>query len=485
MTIVAPRGALALALAGALAAQAPDAPTKKLPVPGEVFAVEGCTAFLILPPEERRVTPTPWVLYAPTLPKYPRGEEAWMFERLLDHGVAIAGVDVGDTYGAPAGRAVYTALHRHLTKERGLAASPALLARSRGGVMLYPWASAHPHNVACIAGIYPVCDLRSYPGTAKAARAYGVDEATLLRDLDQHNPIALLAPLASARVPILHLHGDADRSVPLAANSAALQQHYEALGGPIELIVKAGKGHDLWAGWFQNERLVDFVVQHAHRASTRGHVTPTDGAPPAGATQLVGPAGSVLVPEAPDKECGWRFADGVLTASPQWDSVVTPDPYQDFRMHVEFATNLAEGDNPETRGNSGVYVQQRYEVQILDSFGVAAEDYKASYCASLYRLRKPDVVACRPPGEWQSYDIAFRAARFRGEEKVEDARITVFHNGELVHDDFALPRKTGAGANEGPEPRPVRLQGHHNEVRFQNVWIQPLDLDGRAPGRRR
>ena len=79
----------------------------------------------------------------------------------------------------------------------------------------------------------------------------------------------------------------------------------------------------------------------------------------------------------------------------------------------------------------------------------------------------------------------FRAARFRGEEKVEDARITVFHNGELVHDDFALPRKTGAGAKEGPEPRPVRLQGHHNEVRFRNVWIQPLDLDGRAPGGRR
>ena len=479
MKTVAARGALALALAGALAAQTSTAPTKKLPLPGEVFAVEGCTAFLMLPEAGRHVTPMPWVLYAPTLDRYPRGEEKWMFERLLDAGVAIAGVDVGDTYGAPAGRGVYTALHRHLTKDRGLAASPALLARSRGGAMLYPWASARPHSVACVAGIYPVCDLRSYPGLKKAAAAYGVDEAALERDLDQHNPISLLEPLAAARVPILHLHGGADKKVSFTENSVALEQRYKALGGPVELIVVEGRGHDLWEGWFRNQRLVDFVVQHAHRASTRGHVDPSDGSAPEGATQLVGAEGSILVPEEAGKESGWRFADGVLTASPQWDSVVTPESYQDFRMHVEFATNASEDDNPEARGNSGVYIQQRYEVQILDSFGVAPEDYKASFCASLYRLKKPDVIACKPAGEWQRYDIVFRAARWDGAEKVEDARITLFHNGRLAHDDFALPRKTGAGQQEGPEPRPIKLQGHHNEVRFRNVWIQPLQLDGR------
>jgi pimeloyl-ACP methyl ester carboxylesterase len=475
--------ALAALLLGAAPAQA--APQKRLPLPGEAFEVAGRAAFLIQPPEALRAAPQAWVLYAPTLRRYPGKEEEWLFQQLLDAGVAIAGVDVGDTYGAPAGRAVYSALCDHLAQERGLAASPSLLARSRGGVMLYPWASAHPHRVACVAGIYPVCDLRSYPGLTKAARAYGVTEEALERDLASHNPIDLLAPLAAARVPILHLHGDADRTVPLAENSLALKTRYEALGGEVTVEVAPGRGHDMWEGWFQSQQLVDFMVARSFRADTRGHLTPTLPGAPAGTTQLVGADASRLVPEDPSKPSRWTFRDGVLTASPQWDSVVTEDAYRDFRMHVEFATNAADDDNPEARGNSGVYIQQRYEVQILDSFGVAPEDYKASYCASLYRMRKPDVVACLPAGEWQTYDIAFRAARWRREEKVENARITVFHNGALVHDDVELPRKTGAGAKEGPEPRPIRLQGHHNEVQFRNVWIQPLDLDGVPASRRR
>ena len=90
-----------------------------------------------------------------------------------------------------------------------------------------------------------------------------------------------------------------------------------------------------------------------------------------------------------------------------------------------------------------------------------------------------------PPGnfptetgqKWQNFDIAFRAARFDGEKKTENARITVYQNGALIHDDYSIPDKTGAGEKEGPEPRPIKLQGHHNPVRFRNVWIQKLSLD--------
>jgi len=203
------------------------------------------------------------------------------------------------------------------------------------------------------------------------------------------------------------------------------------------------------------------------------------GCPP-GAKQLVGKEGYDLVPES-DAKCLWTFKDGVLTASPLWDSVVTRKPYRDFRMHVEFNVNhVPNVKDPEKDGNSGIYIQQRYEIQILNSHGVSEADYKASYCGSLYRLKKPDRLANKPAGQWQCFDIAFRAARFNGAKKVENARITVYQNGALIHDDVSIPRKTGAGQQEGPDPKPIKLQGHHNPVRFRNVWIQALDLDNKA-----
>lgn len=467
-------------LARGLTAQVAPAPQERLPLPGEVFEVGGRAAFVIQPPSDRRRTPQPWVWYAPTLPGLPSNAEVWMFERFLAAGVAIAGVDVGESYGSPAGVELYDQLYDELVHGRSFAPQPVLLARSRGGLMLYAWAAAHPRQVAGAAGIYPVCDVRSYPGLERAAKAFGMTPAQLEDALGQHNPVDHrgLAALAAAGVAIHHIHGDADAVVPLDANSAALQRRYRALGGDMTVEVVPGRGHDMWRGWFESRRLVDFVLDRAPARSTSGFSAPGRLAAPAGAEQLVGPAGSVLVPEDDDGPHLWTFREGVLTASPQWDSVVTPGTYQDFRMHLEFATNAVDGGDPETRGNSGVYIQKRYEVQISDAYGVDAEDYKASYCASLYRLKKPDVLACRPPGAWQSFDIVFRAPRWDGEAKVEDARITLWHNGQLAHDDVVMTRKTGAGQPEGPAPGPVKLQGHHNEVRFRNVWIQRLELGG-------
>jgi beta-galactosidase len=235
---------------------------KDLPIAAELFAVGDRPAFLIRPavPAAGR----PWVWYAPTfLPGYPRHEERWMFERFLAAGLAIAGVDVGESYGSPAGREIYSALYRELTEQRGLSKRACLLARSRGGLMLYNWAAEHPESVACIAGIYPVGNLRSYPGLAKACGAYGLTETELAHALAAHNPIDRLAPLAKARIPIFHLHGDRDDVVPLEQNSGLLATRYQQLGGDITLEVVEGGGHDLSPGWFRNEHLVAFVIGHA------------------------------------------------------------------------------------------------------------------------------------------------------------------------------------------------------------------------------
>ena len=131
----------------------------------ENFTIAGCKAFVLEPPKAaKRSGPMPWVWYAPTLPGLPGKFENWMFERFHRAGIAIAGIDVGESYGNPKGRAAYQKLFDELTKKRGYSKKPVLLARSRGGLMLYNWAVEHPESVGGIAGIYPVCNIASYPG---------------------------------------------------------------------------------------------------------------------------------------------------------------------------------------------------------------------------------------------------------------------------------------------------------------------------------
>lgn len=238
-------------------------PKKALPFPGEVFSVAGHTAFLILPGADKRKPPIPWVWYAPTLPRLPGKQESWMFEQWLAQGIAIAGIDVGESYGSPKGTEGYSALYAELTGNRGLAAKPCLLARSRGGLMLYNWAAENPGKVSGVAGIYPVCNLVSYPGLARACAAYDLSKQGLADALARHNPVNRLKSLAEAKVPLFHLHGDADKLVPLAANSGMLKENYTTWGGPMTLEVIKGGRHDVKPHWFTSQKLVDFVSFHA------------------------------------------------------------------------------------------------------------------------------------------------------------------------------------------------------------------------------
>jgi pimeloyl-ACP methyl ester carboxylesterase len=239
-------------------------PQKQLPLPGEAFLVENRVAFVILPPESVRKKPQPWVWYAPTLNGLPSGAEQCMFERFTQAGIAIAGIDVGESYGSPEGRALFSALHAELTSSRGFSTRPVLLGRSRSGLMTLCWAAENAEKVGGFAGIYPVCNIASYPGIAKAAGTYKMPAEELTQKLPEHNPIDRLASLAAAKVPLFAIHGDEDKVVPLAANSREIHKRYQPLGGSMELVIPKGQGHNHWQGFFQCEELVQFVLRHAH-----------------------------------------------------------------------------------------------------------------------------------------------------------------------------------------------------------------------------
>lgn len=248
-------------LAFAVHAQTDSPPEKSLPLPGEVFLVEGHTAFLI--PATNTAPGKPWVWYAPTLPNLPNQAEKWMFWQFLDAGISIAGIDVGESFGSPAGRKLFSALHAELVGARGFSQKPVLLGRSRGGLMTLAWAAENVEKLAGFVGIYPVCNIASYPGVARAAGAFELEPAELQAQLAQHNPIDRLAQLAEAGIPLFAIHGDVDTVVPLEENSGLMKKRYTALGGHVELIVPNGQGHSMWPGFFHCEELVDFVKTNA------------------------------------------------------------------------------------------------------------------------------------------------------------------------------------------------------------------------------
>jgi hypothetical protein len=164
----------------------------------------------------------------------------------------------------------------------------------------------------------------------------------------------------------------------------------------------------------------------------------------------------------------WYVSDGAMEVNSTGD-IVTKDKFQDFTLHVEFMTPSMPDKKGQERGNSGVYLQDRYEVQVLDSYGLESKD---DDCGSIYKQKAPAMNACKPPGEWQTYDITFRAAKFDSAgKKTDGAHVTVIQNGQKIIDNFECTGPTGQGAPEGAEPGPIRLQDHGNPVKYRNIWI--------------
>ncbi|MEL7499378.1 MAG: HEAT repeat domain-containing protein [Planctomycetota bacterium] len=242
-------------------------PTKRLLFEtGETFFIEDMPAFIFWPQDDRRRSPQPWVMYAPTLAPYPDNNEKWMHQQFLDAGIAVVGVDSGESYGSPKGRESMTKLWQELTNNRGFAKRGCLLGRSRGGLWCSSWAIENPERVAGFAGIYPVFDLASYPGLDRAAPAYELSEGDLTSALAQWNPIASVEQMAKAKIPVFLIHGDQDKLVPLKQNSQAFFDAYRRAGAEklIELEVAEGQWHNAWEGFFRCQKLIDFVIERAN-----------------------------------------------------------------------------------------------------------------------------------------------------------------------------------------------------------------------------
>lgn len=150
-------------------------------------------------------------------------------------------------------------------------------------------------------------------------------------------------------------------------------------------------------------------------------------------------------------------------------NVATKEKFGDHQLHIEFRTPFMPTSRGQGRGNSGVYLQSRYEVQVLDSFGLEG---KNNECGGIYSISEPIVNMCFPPLVWQTYDVDFTAARYDDTgKKTKNARATIRHNGVVIHDDLELAHGTPGRHEEGPEPDGLFLQNHGNPVVFRNVWV--------------
>lgn len=180
--------------------------------------------------------------------------------------------------------------------------------------------------------------------------------------------------------------------------------------------------------------------------------------PPTGATVLF------------DGSSAEKFENGKLTADKLLEAdCASKEKVGDHFLHIEFRTPFKPLARGQARGNSGVYVQGRYEVQVLDSFGLSGENNE---CGGIYQQARPIVNMCYPPLTWQTYDIEFKAAKYDGEgKKTKNAQITVRHNGVVIHDNLELKSGSPGRHPEGDSKDSLYLQGHGNPVVYRNIWL--------------
>jgi len=173
----------------------------------------------------------------------------------------------------------------------------------------------------------------------------------------------------------------------------------------------------------------------------------------------------------------WIVRDGYFEVQPGSGNLMTRDSFGDVQLHVEWASADPPKGTGQDRGNSGVYLMNKYELQVLDSY--ANQTYADGQAGALYGQFPPLVNASRPPGAWQSYDIVFHGPRFDSSGRLlRPATMTVLHNGVLVQDHVTLTGPTGHYARPPyeahPEKLPILLQDHSHPVRFRNIWLREL-----------
>jgi hypothetical protein len=304
-------------------------------------------------------------------------------------------------------------------------------------------------------------------GNASAPRNTGVTRLAF------RNKVDVIAEGDDNYRAVLHLVDDnsPEKSMPL--------QRIE-LTGKLEnnAVNFSGKAGDVdWVGVLRDGKLTLNPVNDTakqivmHRTVRR---SPTEGARPA-------PNAVVLLPFVPASPANhdqltntnWTvIEDGSIMV--RNGETKSKQEFGDMQLHIEWMTPYMPKARGQGRGNSGVYLQNRYEVQVLDSFGLDPQDNDAG---GIYKVAKPRVNASFPPGQWQTYDIMFRAPRLNEDGSVrQPAMVTVVHNGETIHENQIVPGPTGGGDSGIVAKAPIKLQDHGNPVRFRNIWVVEQNL---------
>lgn len=175
-----------------------------------------------------------------------------------------------------------------------------------------------------------------------------------------------------------------------------------------------------------------------------------------------------------DQPAGWKVENGYTQVVPGTGDICTKQHFKDCQLHVEFWLPLMAEAHGQERANSGVFFMGwTYEIQVLDSYGLQPGN---GDCGAIYSIKPPMVNAARPPKTWQTFDMVFHAPRFDATgKKTANARITVFWNGVLIHDNAEIPYPTpNHSAAEPTGPGPIELQDHGYLIRYRNIWVRPL-----------
>lgn len=202
------------------------------------------------------------------------------------------------------------------------------------------------------------------------------------------------------------------------------------------------------------------------------------GAPPSDAVVLFDGRDLSLWAGDSGQAAPWKVENGYAEIAPESGNIHTRRGFGDCQLHIEWMAPVPPHGDGQERGNSGVYLMGRYEVQVLDSYD--NRTYADGQAAAVYGQYPPLVNASRPPGEWQSYDIVFHRPRFDAQGTLlSPARLTVLHNGVLVQDDVELSGPTAHQRRPPysvhPDRLPLLLQNHENAVRYRNIWIRPIE----------
>jgi hypothetical protein len=186
------------------------------------------------------------------------------------------------------------------------------------------------------------------------------------------------------------------------------------------------------------------------------------------------PQGAVVLFAEPGDEKNWtngklmELSDGKFLTVAKTGGIKSKEKFGAFKAHVEFRLPWMPNSTGQGRANSGVYLQDRYECQVLDSFGLSGENNE---CGGIYQQHKPLVNMCLPPLTWQTYDIEFTPAEFDGDKRTRPARATIYHNGVKIHDNVEMKGPTGGGQPETKDPGPFQLQDHGDPLIYRNIWV--------------